>query len=297
MYRVLSSLGDEFCSGNRYDDKLMEYVIKCFHKTHPVRKKSNVNQALSEIPSRLYRIRAACINAKKELAEHGTAMIRIPELYPDLDYQLELEQDSLIPLWEQFTAMSQTLVTEALKRASVKAKDITECVLIGHLTTLALQATFSNMFSNDCKFVLLDRESIATGAANIAKKTLVDCNQHAIGVELPNGSMLTVFDQFTPIPRKVSQKFLPLPNQSKILLQVYEGQRRQENLLFKSEVEAPQTGIQIFFSLDANGVLQVETNSRILYPQLVPDEIGPLPVDPANADVVSGMLFQLLYLY
>ena len=62
---------------------------------------------------------------------------------------------------------------------------------------------FSNMFY-DCKFVLLGRESIATGAATISKKILVDCNQHAIGVEFPNESVLTKFDQFTPIPRKNS---------------------------------------------------------------------------------------------
>ena len=86
---VLSSLGNEFCSGNHYGDKnkdkLLEYVDKCFHKTHPVRKKSAVNQALAQNRSKLYRIRATSTNAKKEHSEHGSAMIQIPELYPDLD--------------------------------------------------------------------------------------------------------------------------------------------------------------------------------------------------------------------
>ena len=81
---VLSSLGNEFCSGN-HKDKLSEYVVKYFYKTHPVRKKSAVNQALAQNQSKLYRIRAASTNAKKELSEHESAMIQIPELYPDLD--------------------------------------------------------------------------------------------------------------------------------------------------------------------------------------------------------------------
>ena len=75
---------------------------------------------------------------------------------------------------------------------------------------------------------------------------------------------------------------MPLPNQSKILLQVYEGQRRPENLLFKCEVQAPQSGINILFALDASGLLQVETNSRIMFPQLVRAEIYHCPKRPSG---------------
>ena len=65
--------------------------------------------------------------------------------------------------------------------------------------------------------------------------------------------------------------------QSKIMLQEYEGDRRPKHLLKKCQVDATQSGVEVFFALNHNGVIEVKTACRFLISHVVP---------LANQDVV-----------
>ena len=201
-----------------------------------------VTQNIGDRPAVLFRLRSACTKAKEDVAERGTVTITLQNLYPALEYRIDLQKDDLVGLWEPFVIMSQTLVNEALKSASLKASDITECVFIGDLIILALKSSLIKMLHANCEVTLLGRESVVTAAAILDAKmvVLLACSQHAIGVELPNSFLLPVLPtSLCPSRLRYRSGSYPAQNNQKLCCKCTRGIEDRSTYLRNAKLMPP----------------------------------------------------------
>ncbi|OEU06949.1 heat shock protein 70 [Fragilariopsis cylindrus CCMP1102] len=202
VFDVLSSEGDTHLGGEDFDQRVMQ------------------NQIL---------IRKEVERVKRALSSQIQARLEIEDIIPGHDLQETLTRARFEELNEDLFKKVLLPISSVLKRAGLEKQDVDHVVLVGGSTRIPkVQELLSEYFGGK----VLNRsinpdEAVALGAAVQASNVLLmDKTSLSLGIETVGGVMTKIISRDTTFPTKKSQSFSTnQDNQSKVMIDVYEGER------------------------------------------------------------------------
>ncbi len=241
-----------------------------------------------EKPLLLARLIQQCEMAKRELTRQGQATIRIPNARGDLDENspvVTLTRELFETATQAILARIELPIRRALGDARLNRGDLSEVLLVGGATRMPqVVARVAQLFGQTPKCRFNPDEVVALGAAvqaglienakAVSDLVVTDVCPFTLGIEISkkfdleyhDGYFMPIIHRNTTIPvSRVERVNTIAPNQVRIALKVYQGERRRtkENVLL-GEFEAnmppgpPGQELDVRFTYDLNGVLEVE---------------------------------------
>ena len=236
------------------------------------------------------RLREACEHAKRRLSSEDEARIALPGLptpQGPRDIELRVTRAEFELACEPLIARLKQTVERALRDAHCQPQQIDEVLLVGGSTRMPCVARVASLIFGRLPLrVLPPDEAVAMGAAiqvalksgdsavsdmvvtDIAPFTLGIASGNRVGNALVKGLFSPIIERGTTLPVSRVERFLTLAdNQRQLLLEVFQGEHslcEQNQKLGQYEIRdlprgpAGQEGVDVRFSYDMNGVLDVD---------------------------------------
>lgn len=224
--------------------------------------------------------------AKRALSERETVRIAVQDTGVDLD------QQQFRALAEPLLARLRAPVERALRDARIRTDDIDNVVLAGGATRSPMvRQLVTRMFGRFPATDLNPDEVVAAGAAVMAglkmkdqalnEVVMTDVCPYTLGIEtvgrLPNGAEIdgqfsAIIDRNTVVPASRVKGYVPTREGQKALdLEIYQGEARlvRDNIRLGTlhvplpRVPRDEAGVDVRFTYDVNGLLEVEALVRI----------------------------------
>jgi molecular chaperone HscC len=277
VMEVKSIAGDNYLGGEDFNSLLVSY----FEETTKINIKSLGTKALSAINKQA----ELC---KKALSNNESAKMEI--VIEDKEYQVEITRSKFERICADLIFRLRHPVEKALRDAGISPSEIDAVILIGGSTRMPLVRNVVSKMFNKLPFSNINPdETVALGAAvqaalkernsDLKEMILTDVSPYTLGVEVANsigrgsyesGYFLPIIERNSPIPiSKVERLVTISDNQKKIKVKVYQGESRKvENNIFLGDLEitvppkeAGREGIDVRYTYDINGLLEVEVTS------------------------------------
>ena len=243
-----------------------------------------------KMPAMVSRLVQQCEKAKRSLSRNATTEILVPDeqgnLKPDGE-KFVVDREMLGTSCRALTDRIGIPVRRAMGDAKLKRQDLDQVILVGGATRMPLIIQMATeFFGQPPTGEINPDEVVALGAAiqsglidddeALEDMVVVDVAPYTLGVEITKtlghenreGYFLPIINRNTVIPTSRSHSLATLaPNQEYITVNVYQGESRmvKDNVLLG---ELKVTGIpkgpagqaiEVRFTYDSNGVLEVET--------------------------------------
>ena len=281
VFEVKSTAGDTRLGGEDFDNRMATYLADEFKRRYSVDITGNYKAQR--------RLKNACERAKRVLSSATQANIEIESLSNGVDFSTSITRARFEELCMDLFQKTLVSVRQALDDAKITTADVDEVILVGGSSRIPrLQQILSEFFNGKklCNSVHPD-EVVAMGAAiqaavlsenstqkdeRIESIVLIDVSPLSIGVEVAGGAMAVLCPRNSTLPTEKTQTFTTFAdNQTSVMIQVYEGERRFTRdcrLLGKFQLDGIPPGpkgsaqLEVKFEIDANGILTVTATER-----------------------------------
>ncbi len=272
VVEVLSTNGDTHLGGDDFDEALIHFIADKFQKENGI--------DLRKDPMALQRLREAAEKGKKELSSSQNTDINLPFITADASgakhLQMSITRSEFERLADPLIERCREPVIKALKDAKLSPSQIDEVVLVGGSTRVPkVQELVRKIFDKEPHKGVNPDEVVAVGAAiqgaiiagDVKDVVLLDVTPLSLGIETEGSVMTVLIERNTTIPTEKKEIFsTAADNQTAVTVRVFQGERKMatDNRKlgeFNLEGIAPaprgMPQIQVAFSLDVNGILNV----------------------------------------
>lgn len=243
---VLGSDGNPFLGGSDFDDRVTEYILGAFERSHQV--------DLRDQPVAVQRVRFAAEMAKRQLSAAQEAHVNLPFICAKegqpLDLDLSIGRDTIDAITGDLVSKTLDIVQRVLNEAALSCAALDQILLVGgqSRSPLVHRMLFDRFGKAPCKQVHAD-EAVALGAALIAnaidsKVPVQLCERlpASVRVELGDGGTEVLLPRGAALP---TQRTFTVPRfadrNTKISLYRGEHERAQENSLLGRIALPPTT--------------------------------------------------------
>jgi len=276
VFQVLSTNGDTHLGGDDFDQVIIDHIADQFKRENGI--------DLRKDQMALQRLKEAAERAKKELSQQATTDINLPFITADASgpkhLQMSITRAQLERMVDHLVERCRRPVLQALQDAKLRPNQIDEVVMVGGMTRMPrIQALVKEIFGKEGHKGVNPDEVVAIGAAiqgaqlllgSKSEVLLVDVTPLSLGLETLGGRLTHLIEKNSSIPTEKKQIFsTAADNQTAVTVSVYQGESPvakdpANRFLGEFNLEgirpAPrgQPQIEVSFSLDKNGVLEVK---------------------------------------
>ncbi|MDQ5932300.1 MAG: molecular chaperone DnaK [Candidatus Saccharimonadales bacterium] len=277
VFEVRSTNGDTHLGGEDFDNRIVNHFLEVFKNEEGVDLKSD--------KAAMQRLKDEAEKAKKELSSTSEYEINLPFITADADgpkhFEYKLTKSKLEELVKDLIDRLALPVEKALKDADVKASDVDEVVLVGGMTRMpAVVQKVKEIFGKEPLKGVNPDEVVAIGAAiqggvlqgDVKDVLLLDVTPLSLGIETMGGVTTKLIERNTTIPTSKSETFsTAADNQPQVEIHVLQGEREMASdnkslgrFILDGIAPAPRgvPQIEVTFSLDANGILNVTAKDK-----------------------------------
>ncbi len=277
VFEVRSTNGDTHLGGEDFDNRIVNHFLDVFKNEEGVDLKSD--------KAAMQRLKDEAEKAKKELSSTSEYEINLPFITADADgpkhFEYKLTKSKLEELVKDLIDRLADPVEKALKDAGVKASEVDEVVLVGGMTRMpAVVEKVKAIFGKDPLKGVNPDEVVAIGAAiqggvlqgDVKDVLLLDVTPLSLGIETMGGVTTKLIERNTTIPTSKSETFsTAADNQPQVEIHVLQGEREMASdnkslgrFILDGIAPAPRgvPQIEVTFSLDANGILNVTAKDK-----------------------------------
>ncbi|OGL22317.1 molecular chaperone DnaK [Candidatus Saccharibacteria bacterium RIFCSPHIGHO2_01_FULL_45_15] len=277
VFEVRSTNGDTHLGGEDFDNRIVNHFLDVFKNEEGVDLKSD--------KAAMQRLKDEAEKAKKELSSTNEYEVNLPFITADADgpkhFEYKLTRSKLEDLVKDLIDGVAGPVEKALKDAGLTAKDIDEVVLVGGMTRMpAVVEKVKAIFGKDPLKGVNPDEVVAIGAAiqggvlagDVKDVLLLDVTPLSLGIETMGGVTTKLIERNSTIPTSKSETFsTAADNQPQVEIHVLQGEREMSTdnkslgrFVLDGIAPAPRgvPQIEVTFSLDANGILNVTAKDK-----------------------------------
>ena len=277
VFEVRSTNGDTHLGGEDFDNRIVNHFLDVFKQQEGIDLKND--------KAAMQRLKDEAEKAKKELSSTTETEINLPFITADADgpkhFEYKLTRSKLEDLVKDLIDRLADPVEKALKDANLSAGDINEVVLVGGMTRMpSVVEKVKAIFGKDPLKGVNPDEVVALGAAiqggvlqgDVKDVLLLDVTPLSLGIETMGGVMTKLIERNTTIPTSKSQVFsTAADNQPQVEIHVLQGEREMSadnkslgTFVLDGIAPAPRgvPQIEVTFSLDANGILNVTAKDK-----------------------------------
>jgi len=277
VFEVRSTNGDTHLGGEDFDNRIVNHFLDVFKQQEGIDLKGD--------KAAMQRLKDEAEKAKKELSSTTETEINLPFITADADgpkhFEYKLTRAKLEELVKDLIDRLAEPVEKAIKDADMKASDIDEIVLVGGMTRMpAVVEKVKSIFGKDPLKGVNPDEVVAIGAAiqggvlqgDVKDVLLLDVTPLSLGIETMGGVTTKLIERNSTIPTSKSETFsTAADNQPQVEIHVLQGEREMSadnkslgRFILDGIAPAPRgvPQIEVTFSLDANGILNVTAKDK-----------------------------------
>ncbi len=278
VFEVKATGGNNQLGGDDFDNCIVLWMLEQFEK------QEKIDISLDKMA--LQRLREAAEKAKIELSSMVNTSINLPFITADetgpKHLEMELSRSKFEELTVHLIAATIEPMSQALKDADLKPKDIDRIILVGGSTRIpaVLNAVIQFYNGKTPDRSVNPDEGVALGAAvqagvlggEVDTLLLLDVTPLSLGLETLGEVFTKIIERNTTIPTSKSQVFsTAVDGQNSVEIHVLQGERAMARdnktlgkFLLAGLPPAPRgiPQIEVAFDIDVNGILKVSAQDK-----------------------------------